>query len=158
MDNSFREDLRKYALEYFKVHADQRMKMFNFYILLILAMVAGLITLLKESPSIPVARSAVSLLVVFISFIFKKLDDRTRTLVKHSERALMLLEQDGRLPDTPEGEPHQAKLFTREAFDIRRARAGEQVDGELTYTQCFRAVFFTFGLVGVMAFVVFQFY
>ena len=76
LDPKFREELRKHAWEYFKLHAEQRTRVFNFYVLLTVAMVAGLLTVLKEAPAVPYAASAICVMIVFFSFIFLQLDTR----------------------------------------------------------------------------------
>lgn len=153
LDPHFREELRKHAWEYFKLHAEQRIRVFNFYILLVVAMVAGLVTVLKEGPAVPYAASAICLLIVFLSFIFLQLDTRTSSLVQNAERTLLLLEEDERLPDRPDGSPHPGRIFTREKYETKRAAEFNLV---WTYTSCFRTVFIILALLGLLGVVAIQ--
>ena len=153
LDPKFREELRKHAWEYFKLHAEQRTRVFNFYVLLTVAMVAGLLTVLKEAPAVPYAASAICVMIVFFSFIFLQLDTRTRSLIANAERTLLVLEEDERLPDSPDGAPHPGRLFTREAYERKRASENNVV---WTYTHCFRTVFIVMGILGVVGLIVLQ--
>jgi hypothetical protein len=151
LDPKFREELRKHAWEYFKLHAEQRTRVFNFYVLLTVAMVAGLLTVLKEAPAVPYAASAICVMIAFFSFIFLQLDTRTRSLVANAERALVMLEEDERLPDSSGGVPHPGRLFTREAYERKRASEFNIV---WTYTHCFRTVFIVMGILSAFGLVV----
>ena len=121
LDPKFREELRKHAWEYFKLHAEQRTRVFNFYVLLTVAMVAGLLTVLKEVPAVPYAASAICVMIVFFSFIFLQLDTRARSLVANAERALVVLEEDERLPDGADGSrtPGGCSLARRTSASVR---------------------------------------
>jgi hypothetical protein len=154
LDPHLREELRKHAWEYFKLHAEQRIRVFNFYVLLTVAMVAGLLTVLKEAPAMPYIASAVCVLIAFFSVIFLLLDGRTRSLIENAERTLLVLEEDARLPDGPDGAPHPGRIFTRAAYETRRASEHNLV---WTYTLCFRVVFIAMALLGVGGAVLLQF-
>ncbi len=92
MDAEQLSQLRQYAWSYFSVHADQRLKTFNFYAVLSTAMVAGILAIAKEAKN-PAVAAPLAFLLAFLSFIFWKLDQRNRQLVKHGENALKHLEE-----------------------------------------------------------------
>jgi hypothetical protein len=93
-DKELREHLRGHAWAYFDRHSEQRLKTFNFYLVLCAAIIAGVVS--EKSSEF---RTALLILLSILSFIFWKLDVRNRDLTKHSEEALKLLEDELDLPD-----------------------------------------------------------
>jgi len=77
---------------WFSIHSEQRLKLFNFYLVLF----AGSLTLLAGSWT----RQNYGLLILVgffllvITFVFKQLDKRTATLVKKAEFSLNEIEKD----------------------------------------------------------------
>jgi hypothetical protein len=139
-----RKELRDYAWKYFDRHAGQRLIAFNFYLALSGIIVAGLFAILREE--VTWAAPVLAAILTYVSFVFWKIDCRTRTLTKHSENALKFIE--GMLPeltDEVDGTPHICKLFQREKHDQKRA-----VPRELTYTDCFGRIFWLFGVGGIV--------
>jgi hypothetical protein len=125
MKEDLRKELRGYAWAYFDRHAEQRLKTFNFYLILCGAIIAGLVSQ-KSTELLPY--SLLRFLLSFVSFIFWKLDVRNHDLTKHSEEALKLLEDELGLPDESEGVPHRCKLFRREEV-VKKVEAisGKQI-------------------------------
>ncbi len=66
----------EHAWEWFHFHADQRLKVFNFYLIIVGALIAGTLTVLEKE------RYAASALLCMIwlvtTFLFFKLDQRNR--------------------------------------------------------------------------------
>jgi hypothetical protein len=114
MDEKLRAELRQYAWNYFALHSDQRIKTFNFFLVLCTLIIGGLIALLKDWKESRLAVPA-AFGLTFMSFIFWKLDVRNKELIHHSEEALRLLEDDGRLPDELNA-PHRLKIFSHEDY------------------------------------------
>jgi hypothetical protein len=96
MDEQKREELRDQAWKYFALHADQRLKAFNFYLILCTVIAGGLLTLIKDARD-PRIAILVALLLPSLSLVFWKLDTRNRQLIDHSQEALMFFEDDPRL-------------------------------------------------------------
>lgn len=144
MDPEIRKELRGYAWAYFDRHAEQRLKTFNFYLILCGASIAGLVS--RKPGDLPNYPSLLVLLS-FVSFIFWKLDVRTRDLTKHSEEALKLLEDELPLPDESEGVPHRCKLFRREENESSKLKRFPK-STYFSYTTCFRFIFALFGFGG----------
>lgn len=152
------EHLRKQAWDYFQVHSAQRLTTFNFYLGLSTATTAAVFLTFQRDYRMPSVGIILSLLLVFFSFVFWKLDGRNRELIKLSEEALKFFEEKSNLPDE-DGQPHKAKLFSREArITEDREKAGEAYrlrfwKRRFSYATCFRAVIWIFALTGLSGFV-----
>lgn len=152
------EHLRKQAWDYFQVHSAQRLTTFNFYLGLSAATTAAVFITFQRDYRVPSVGIILSLLLVFFSFVFWKLDGRNRELIKLSEEALRFFEEKSDLPD--EGsQPHKAKLFSREALITGDRKKTQRAYGlqfwkkNYSYATCFKAVIWLFGLTGLSGFV-----
>lgn len=147
------EVFRSYALEYFKVHAEQRLKAFNFYLLLQTALLAVFATLAKDG-QLPKWGAAIAPLGVLFSFVFWKLDDRTRDLIRISEAALKELDTRWNLPSNADGGPSALALFAREEFQSQPKSGWNPLSTlKLSYTRSFNFVFILFSCLHALAFV-----
>jgi hypothetical protein len=90
----------------------------------------------------------IRIVACFFSFVFWKLDQRTRQLIKHAEIALSFLDSQYDLPDL-NGMPHPLRLFSREGVVTSTLRGFPLTTGHFSYARCFRWVFFMFSIVGV---------
>src|SRR5260370_29011163 len=89
-------ELRKlqfdYAWKWFSFHADQRVKMFNFMLIVFGIFAAGVVNALdKDLP--PVAIAGLCFFAAFLAWAFMRLDRRNRDLVWLGEDVLMDLER-----------------------------------------------------------------
>jgi hypothetical protein len=141
-DNWTLRDHREYAWEYFRVHAQQRMSLFNFFVLFSSLATTGLVGTFHEKTHIHIVGIGLGLLLMFISVVFWRLDERVRFLIKHAERALKWIETKYELEDCA-GRPHVLRLFTCEESITSNERP-------LTYSKCFQWTFLLFGLVGLV--------
>jgi hypothetical protein len=139
MDEKKREELRDQAWKYFSLHADQRLKTFNFYLILCTIIAGGLLALIKDARD-PRIAIPVALLLPSLSLVFWKLDTRNRQLVDHSQNALMFFEDDPTLKGS-DGTPHVAQIFLFEKHYT-------ELNRPWTYRGCFNAVFLIVGLAG----------
>jgi hypothetical protein len=144
---STEELFRQYAWDYFSLHADHRLRAFHFYILLSTALLGGFALTVKGAGAPQGWMSVFGLLLVFFSFVFWKMDARTRQLVKNGENALKFLDDQHGLEDR-DGLPHPLRLFSREAEMSRRLAVFPVLSGHFTYARCFRWVFAMFAIVG----------
>ena len=117
MDDALRKELREQAWSYFDRHAEQRLKTFNFYLLLCGGVIAGVVAASKDHLD---GAWPLAFLLSFVSLVFWRLDVRNRQLTKHSEEALKLLEDELPLPDDPGPLPHRCKLFRREEAETSK--------------------------------------
>ena len=91
-------DLRKQAWDFFQMQASQRLTTFNFYIALSSLLSGGLAANLKAQDGIQFVSILLGLLLVLFSFVFWKLDQRNRDLIKSAEDALKFFESKRKLP------------------------------------------------------------
>jgi hypothetical protein len=141
------EDLRKQAWDFFAVQAGQRLTTFNFYIALSSLLSGGLAATFKVEVDIPHLGVLFGALLVLFSFVFWKLDQRNRDLIKSAEDVLKFFEGTAPFADA-DGRPHLAKRFLREEFetDLRKAsRSWRFWRNHYSYSDCFRIVFLAFG-------------
>jgi|SRR3989442_6948906 len=86
------KEARTYAWGYFAVHADQRMKLFNFFLILS-GLIIGAFPAVRGMAPKAKAVALLPLLLVLAAFIFWRLEERTRRLVKNGENALRFLDE-----------------------------------------------------------------
>ena len=145
------EVLRKQAWDYFQMQAGQRLTTFNFYIVISSVLTTALIASLKGDLVILHIGVALGFLLSLISFIFSKLDERNKELIKGAEEVIKFFEGSSSLPDSG-SEPHIAKKFLREEYDTelkKSQRSWRFWKNYYSYSDCFRVVFLTFGTIGV---------
>ena len=79
-------DHRNATWEYFKVHAQQRMSLFNFFVVFSSLATTCLVATFREETRAHMLGVGLGILLMVVSFIFWKLDERVRFLIKHAER------------------------------------------------------------------------
>lgn len=94
--------------------------------------------------------AALGVLLTFLSFVFWKLDHRTRRLVKNAEDALKVLDSRHALPDV-DGGPHPLRLFSRDDHFTKDAPRYPLWSGYFSYSRCFEWVFIGFALAGAVS-------
>jgi hypothetical protein len=78
------------ASTWFSIHADHRMKMMNFYLILLGAILAGFASALEKD--LPGFGIILSFVLLIVTYCFKQLDRRTSQLLKLAEAALLKIE------------------------------------------------------------------
>jgi hypothetical protein len=145
------DDLRKQAWQYFHMHAAQRLTTFNYYVVMSSVITTGIFAAsLKDYPIVG-GTLLLGIVLILLSITFWKLDKRNRELIKNAEAALKFFESCSELEDAG-GEPHPAKLFSREERVTASKRANLSfftLRRHFTYADCFRLVFLIFGLCGL---------
>lgn len=91
------EEQGKYALEHFKYLADQRMKTFNYYAILVAAAITGSVAAYEKCPWYMTA--ALGLIHCLMAWIFLMIDIRNSLLVFNARRALKSFEERAQLPE-----------------------------------------------------------
>lgn len=138
-----RTDLLEHAWRYFELHANQRITVFNFFLALSGAVAVGLATALQGSPRFASLGIPLGLLLVLVSFVFWKLDQRVSFLIKHAEKALAELERA--LP------AECARLFHLEPGNAKDTlESGSWWSRHWTYGRSFRFVFVIMGVFGIV--------
>lgn len=139
---------RKQAWDYFQLHASQRMTAFNFYIVLSSLIATGYLSSFKSDSNLQVARPLLAALLCLFSYVFWKLDQRTKFLIKHAERALKYFERTDPVDKI-------ARLFTEEEAetDARKVKGWRRImlwKRELSYSDCFNLIYLCFFIAGVL--------
>lgn len=130
-----------HAWRYFELHANQRIALFNFFIVLSSFVAAGLGASLQLRGAFELLGSVLGLLLAVVSFTFWKLDQRSSFLIRHAERAMAELENA-----FPVSVP---RLFFNEVHLTAKAASYRYHPRRLwTYGAAFRFVFWVMGLVG----------
>lgn len=152
MDENTRKNLRDYAWSYFSLHSEQRLKTFHFFIILSTILIGGILTVAKEFEQLHLI-SPIAFLLSFLAFVFWKLDDRNKELIKHAEEALKSLEIEGDSTRSPDTEYKPIQLFLSEDQKTSQKKRFPQsplLSAHVSFTGSFRAVFFVYGFIGVV--------
>jgi drug/metabolite transporter (DMT)-like permease len=70
MPEEHRSETREYVWRYFSLHADQRLKTFHFYLILVTVVLGGALTFLKDAKTPPAVAAPVSILLPVLSLFF----------------------------------------------------------------------------------------
>lgn len=122
------------ATSWFAIHADQRLKLMNFYLILLGAILAGFVTALEKQ--LLWLALLLSLVLLVITYCFKQLDRRTAQLIKAAEAALLKIEH---------------AISETVAFDeIKLTLAAENKNGVPSYRRTFNKLFWTGAVLGIV--------
>jgi hypothetical protein len=130
---SFNQVANDLAMKWFEVHAEQRLKLLNFFLIIAGFCVAGYFAALQEKNGF--AASTISLLLTCVCYCFKQLDRRTTQLLKLSEDYLK--ESLGRL------------AVEIDSDTINFVERAEEKGSVWTYRQVFNILFWLFGILGI---------
>jgi hypothetical protein len=131
-----------HAWRYFELHANQRMSIFNFFLVLSGVISTGLAASIQGSAYLGCVGVFLGILLTLVSFVFWKLDQRVSFLIKHAENALSEIECA--LPD------ECTRLFLHERGKTAVAvSSGRWWSRHWTYGRCFRLVFLIMAFVGL---------
>ncbi|MFZ3153300.1 hypothetical protein [Pseudomonas sp.] len=137
----FHEKSLDHAWRYFELHANQRMTVFNFFLVATGLISAGIAASLQSDKNLTLLGVFLGILLAFISFIFWKLDQRVCSLMKSAELAMASLESVFPI-DT-------VHLFKGEsALTNEACSTGNSWIRHWTYGQSFRVTFWTTGIFG----------
>lgn len=139
---------REYHWNYFSLHANQRLRTFNFYLLISAIIIGAFINVINNKEN-SILFSVLPYILSFISFIFWKLDVRTKQMIKNAENAIKII--DDKVLVGIEGE-HMVKLnlFELDNIIIRNEKT-YLFKKTLSYSKCFNSLFLMFGLLGLVA-------
>jgi hypothetical protein len=130
-----------YSWNYFSVHAEQRLKTFNFYLILSAAIAAVVATMCRTTQLMPAGGVLLLCSFPLLGLIFWRLDVRNRELVKHGEAAIKHLEGLMPFSNGSDNLPHVLKIMTRE-------EAVTITELPLRYSHCLWATFLVLGIGG----------
>lgn len=115
--------------KYFELHANQRMQMMNFYIVIISLFFTGLIALFCADGDMRIYEIMLCIAIIVFTFIFMMFDQRTRSLIKKCEVAIKSVEK--KYIDQYGAD---VMIFTQEELQT-------QVNKEITYTKIMKLEF-----------------
>lgn len=143
---------RQHAWDYFRHHACQRTTVFHFYLVVCALLTAAYFRTLG-SPSTVGPRVVLGLAMVFLSFIFYKLDQRNAGMVEIGEKGLKALESSLVLEDLG-GFPDDVCVFSIE--EKQTADAEDQgefwslMKNHYGHRECFRLIFQVVAALGAL--------
>ena len=150
------KEIWEYAWNYFQMHATQRISVFNFFVVLAALMTSGLVTTFGLNLQAHLLGIAIGVLLMMISFVFWKLDQRTRFLIKNSENALKIIEETFPVPHCQDT-PHEVQLFKLEEYKtdkIKTTRPGWFWRRQLSYSESLNLVYLLFGSFGFIGVII----
>lgn len=148
LDPSIESEVRNHCWNYFSLHAQQRMTAFQFFITVETALIGAGILFLQAKAQFSESKWIVLIgpFVMLLAFIFWKIDQRTRDLIKGAEESLKEIERFfGRSTTIVSKFPflsddqHKGSLLV---FPL--------ITGRLTYSKSFGLVFFACAVFGAV--------
>ena len=145
LDTELRKEFRDYLWKYFALHADQRLKTFNFFIIIAGALTAAIVSGMV-APHRTHLSLALALVLILTSYIFWQLDVRMKSLIKTAENALGVLDRTCKLPQ--HDDLYAFRIFEHEQHTRTTASHGWRriLNPNLSYSHCFNIVFATFAV------------
>ena len=146
-----RKEARTYAWGYFALHADQRMKLFNFF-LIFSGLILSAFTAVKAGVVGGMVVAVLPLFLVLTAFIFWRLEERTRRLVKNGEDALRFLDEQLPVEALSDQTPHYLRLIERDdhLMELAKRRCGVKRLVPISYADNFRFAYLIIGGVGIV--------
>lgn len=147
MDKFKTDGYRKYIWKYFKLHANQRIALFRFYVVffsLFAYAIAHLI--IAHYPPKKIDLAAILILSVFfmlITYIFSKLDERNKNLLHNAED--FFEKYEARFNDGND-DPYQLDSLKATQVFSREKQASQKDQSGWRHTKCFRWIFIAGGL------------
>ncbi|WP_067738743.1 hypothetical protein [Novosphingobium naphthalenivorans] len=135
------ENASAHAWKYFEIHAGQRLSMFNFFTVFAGLISAGLGATLQGGENVAYIGIFLGMVLVLVSFVFWKIDERAAVLVKHAERTQEWIEAHLL--------PEQARLFVDEG-QTREGSAGSLIP-VWTFGRSLRVTFAGAAVIGLLA-------
>jgi cytochrome c oxidase subunit IV len=146
-DPSIESEVRNHAWNYFSLHAQQRMSAFQFFITLETGLIGlALFVLQSQAPlSLRYMLLMIGPLVVLLAFVFWKIDQRTRELIKRAEVSLREVEKYFM---------DNTSIVTSLPFtddpQFKGMSAWPLLPGRLSYSQSFGVIFGASALIGLI--------
>lgn len=127
------------AWRYFELHSQQRMTVFNFYIAIIGLLGTGCGVCIQIGGGVVYLISIIGIFIMFITFIFYKLDQRVSFLIKNAEYTLSKIEKNYSDED--------CCIFNKAEFVHA---INKNILSMWTYGKCFRVSFYVIANVGFL--------
>jgi hypothetical protein len=159
------KDKFDYAWKYFSQHADQRISLMNYFVILSTVLTTGLSSTYADRLQSTYADrlqnhivgAILGFLLLLISVIFYKLDARNKFLTKRGEAALKELEKLYLRDPASPNKPSVLEIVSREEVDTQELKIEEKGKGQLfrqaSYSDLVHVLFVIYGILGVIGFV-----
>ena len=147
MEAAKEQIFRTYAWAYFSFHADQRMKTFNFFLIVAGLLSGGIVTLMRDNV-IPWLTCLLGFALSVLCFLFWRLDKRNKVLVRNGEAAIKFLDSQHELPNL-EGTPHVLCIFERDDHNQQGQPRSVFKADYLSYSQVITSVYGVFAFLGI---------
>ena len=150
LDIETRKEFRDYLWKYFVLHADQRLKTFNFYLIVSAIFISGYLNLISNTEQY-IWSCILPFVLSITSFIFWKLDQRTKSMIKQAESGLKYLDENSGLQESNDNECHPLKIFSCDDYVTKNRKNfpnAPLAKCDLSYSNCFSIIFFIFGFSG----------
>jgi hypothetical protein len=146
-DPSVESEIRNHCWNYFALHAQQRMSAFQFFITLETGLIGAGLFILQSKSQFASSYWALMIgpLITLLAFIFWKIDQRTKDLIKNAEASLKDIESFFILNSSIS----QNLPFSSDSQSKGTISSFPLIPGRLTYTKSFGTVFWACGIFGV---------
>jgi hypothetical protein len=147
-DPSIESEVRNHCWNYFALHAQQRMSAFQFFITLETGIIGAGLFILQSKSQFANSYWAVMLgpLIIILAFVFWKIDQRTKDLIKNAEHSLKEIESYFLSTTTIV----KNLPFCMDSQNSNSISAFPLIPGRLTYTKSFGTVFAACGIFGAL--------
>ena len=152
-DHNTIKEQRDYAWNYFQLHASQRMSSFNFFVVIAALLTTGMVATFKTDCTHHWLGLPLGLSLSVISYIFWKLDQRTRYLIIHAEVALKMLETNWKKDELY---PHVALFSSEEerTSELQKKSTILPSQWHLSYSHSLSTVHLVFASLGIFGAIV----
>ncbi len=138
----------EHAWKYFELHSNQRITLFNYFLLIMAGLGTAVGVILQASNKFSYVGVFASIFIIIVSVIFWKLDQRTSFLIKQSEQVFKKLERNSSI---------DIGIFCNEDANLERANKDKIFTNKIvTYGFLFRSTFLIIGFVGVTGIIIFS--
>ena len=140
---------REYHYNYFSLLAGQRLKTFNFFIIISTILFGAYVNTFKEEVSC--FACILPYLLSILSFIFWKLDTRTKYMIKSAENAIKYID-DSLLPNSDSNYPNILNILRIDdlKMDHQKQRNLGLLNKNCSYSTCFNIIFLLIGVLGII--------
>jgi len=146
MQNSLDEkDFYNTLWNYFSLHANQRVQVFNFFIIIECFLIGGFFTVSQLASENKFYKIVICCLVVLFSFIFFLLDIRTKNIIKIVEKSIIQVEEKYKDKIGKEN-----MIFSCEQEFTKLDRTKSLFKKLLSYSNIFLIIFFLFIVLGII--------
>jgi len=152
MDKSITDkDWLDIVWKYFQMHSQQRILHFNYFIVFSTIITTAFITTIQTSHLNYFPNLIIGFIQIFLSFIFLKIENRNKFLIKHAENIIMKIEKD-----TFPNEDTNFSLFSSEIIEtIKRKKTIKNklfFQKHLSHGYSYKVIYIAFLIIGSFEF------